>query len=322
MIRKFSSNTKSNGENGRNQGIQQKSKDESSKISALEESETSIEKEKNPRVKTGSSTSKDDNGATDSERKETENESDKKTNVDISKDNYEKLSKQLREGYYFSEIRKATDKNFKLVPTDRKIRKLNKEAYPFPSFEGDLLYDGTSVQSILSEFLLGRKIPVTLVLVSFRQSGYLQLGTWRDVFDRTFINYPNIRSCQITFEDRWYMKALKFLMVRGHKKKTPSSSSSTNGTMANSIPRDITMDISVERQKSTFIRFGDTEKIREALQISNRMSGYVFLIDGRGNIRWRASGEPHERDLQMMQEVALEMIREMKSNRGMGKGKL
>ena len=36
--------------------------------------------------------------------------------------------------------------------------------------------------------------------------------------------------------------------------------------------------------------FGDTEHIMQAARMSNRLTGYVFLLDASGRMRWQASG--------------------------------
>ena len=36
--------------------------------------------------------------------------------------------------------------------------------------------------------------------------------------------------------------------------------------------------------------FGDTERIMQAARMSNRLTGYVFLLDAAGRMRWQASG--------------------------------
>lgn len=46
-------------------------------------------------------------------------------------------------------------------------------------------------------------------------------------------------------------------------------------------------NIERERHGQSFLRFGNTEEIREGMGIDNRMVGYVFLVDRKGRMRWR-----------------------------------
>ncbi|KAL2654259.1 hypothetical protein R1flu_022387 [Riccia fluitans] len=40
----------------------------------------------------------------------------------------------------------------------------------------------------------------------------------------------------------------------------------------------------------TLYAFGDLYYLRKELGIPNMLSGYVFLVDTKGRVRWRASG--------------------------------
>lgn len=42
--------------------------------------------------------------------------------------------------------------------------------------------------------------------------------------------------------------------------------------------------------------FGDLRVLTEGLDMSNRLTAYVFVIDHAGKIRWRSSGEMTEAD--------------------------
>jgi len=36
--------------------------------------------------------------------------------------------------------------------------------------------------------------------------------------------------------------------------------------------------------------FGDTWSFRKSLRIRNKLTGYVFLVDKKGRVRWRGTG--------------------------------
>ncbi|CAI5966677.1 unnamed protein product [Closterium sp. NIES-64] len=46
----------------------------------------------------------------------------------------------------------------------------------------------------------------------------------------------------------------------------------------------------VDRVLTNVYAFGDTWDFRKKLGIINRLTGYAFLVDGKGRVRWRASG--------------------------------
>ncbi|KAL4423175.1 hypothetical protein ABPG77_000308 [Micractinium sp. CCAP 211/92] len=56
--------------------------------------------------------------------------------------------------------------------------------------------------------------------------------------------------------------------------------------------------------------FGATDRVRAALHLTNLLTGYVFLLDARGRLRWRASGSPSEQELQTLGRVTEQLLRE------------
>eukprot|EP00887_Chlorella_sp_A99_P006613 scaffold3.g6613.t1 len=55
-------------------------------------------------------------------------------------------------------------------------------------------------------------------------------------------------------------------------------------------------------------RFGGTGELRSVLQMTNRLTGYVFLLDSRGRLRWRGSGAPDARELQSLLRCTEELL--------------
>ena len=43
------------------------------------------------------------------------------------------------------------------------------------------------------------------------------------------------------------------------------------------------------RPQQAFL-FGQAEGIMQAARMSNRLTGYVYLMDGKGRLRWQAAG--------------------------------
>ncbi|EIE20745.1 hypothetical protein COCSUDRAFT_57309 [Coccomyxa subellipsoidea C-169] len=44
-------------------------------------------------------------------------------------------------------------------------------------------------------------------------------------------------------------------------------------------------------QPEHIFHFGDATEIRRVLGMTNRLTGYAYLIDGKGRVRWRGSGQ-------------------------------
>jgi len=43
--------------------------------------------------------------------------------------------------------------------------------------------------------------------------------------------------------------------------------------------------------------FGDSDELRRRLGLANKLTGYIFLVDGKGRIRWQASGFPTKEEI-------------------------
>lgn len=66
------------------------------------------------------------------------------------------------------------------------------------------------------------------------------------------------------------------------------------------------MQVPSEQQPGFLCCFGASREPREGLKIANRFAGYIFVIDRRGEVRWRASGHHAtgvtEDDLQVLRK--------------------
>jgi len=54
----------------------------------------------------------------------------------------------------------------------------------------------------------------------------------------------------------------------------------------------------------------ETESIRNALQMTNRLTGYVYLLDCLGRVRCRGSGNPSSQELDMMLQCSRQLLSE------------
>lgn len=49
--------------------------------------------------------------------------------------------------------------------------------------------------------------------------------------------------------------------------------------------------------------FGDVATVTEGLNMNNRLTGYVFVVDDRGRIRWRSTGKLTEAESHSMMQA-------------------
>ncbi|BDA42262.1 hypothetical protein COCOBI_03-1490 [Coccomyxa sp. Obi] len=60
-------------------------------------------------------------------------------------------------------------------------------------------------------------------------------------------------------------------------------------------------------QREPIFHFGDATEIRRALGMTNRLTGYAYLIDGKGRVRWRGSGQATAAEAENLVSCAREL---------------
>ncbi|KAG5183715.1 ATPase assembly factor ATP10 [Tribonema minus] len=161
------------------------------------------------------------------------------------------------------EVNKTHGKLFKaataLVPADK--------AVPFPDFDADTLSGRKKVSVALD--LRGQ---VAVVGVSFKHFGYAMLPAWLGALKR---QHPQAVTANLNLAEGLVISFLRPLLVM-----------------------DMKRNVAPEQHSSTYVLFGDAEDIRTDLDIMNRLTGHIFLLDKEGKIRWRGCGiaTPEELD--------------------------
>lgn len=142
---------------------------------------------------------------------------------------------------------------------------------------------------------------VTLICMAFRAHAQSMVVSWSLPFARKFSNLEFRQSIQV-FEvsviesyllSLWPIKSLLLRTMKG----------------ADGIRGE------EELQRQVVYAFGDTYFLRKALGIPNLLSGYVFLLDRKGRVRWRASGMATEAELASMMSCTSRLLEEQSSKR-------
>ena len=128
----------------------------------------------------------------------------------------------------------------------------------------------------------------TLVAISSKEFGARLLPSWVDPFEKalcnTVDNTNRYEVVRITINegriDRW----LHPFILSGTKKK-----------------------IRVEDHSKTLLYYGDAEEMRDMMRMHNMYTGYVFLVDGIGRVRWAGSGEGSGEEVQSIIKFGLEL---------------
>ena len=128
----------------------------------------------------------------------------------------------------------------------------------------------------------------TLVGVSFRDFGFRQLPSWIEPFDAEFSGKDRVEVLKVNITEGWFSKwFLRGLIVGSTKRNTP-----------------------VEEHNRTLLHFGKAqalENFKDALRMHNVLTGYVFLLDGLGRVRFAGSGTASEEEAARLIRLAKEL---------------
>jgi ATPase complex subunit ATP10 len=195
---------------------------------------------------------------------------------------------ELVYGYFWmiKDLRKTDDKpvlsNDKLIPESI--------AKPFPSLAGLKSLAGEKVD-IPAHFLRKNRsrdaaAQCTLVAVSFRDFGYKLLDTWIEPFESALQGKDRVEIVKLNLSEGWLNKwVLQILIQQLMKKNTP-----------------------LQEHDRTFLFFkNDLEPFRDALRMHNVLTGYVFLLDGLGRVRFAGSGSADSKEIENLVELTHEL---------------
>lgn len=136
----------------------------------------------------------------------------------------------------------------------------------------------------------------TLVCVAFRASAQPMVLSWSSPFAQKFADSKSRDSIKV-FEvsvieslvlSVWPIKQLLLRTMRG-----------SQGTHE-----------AHELERTVVYAFGDTYDFRKVLGVPNLLSGYAFLLDRKGRVRWRASGMATEEELESMASCTSRLLQE------------
>ncbi|KAJ9178017.1 hypothetical protein P3X46_009937 [Hevea brasiliensis] len=112
----------------------------------------------------------------------------------------------------------------------------------------------------------------SLLCLSFRASSQAMIDSWTMPFIDTFHDAKYIHLYEVSFIDSWLLcrNPIKKFLLR--------------------IMRKSITDGNNELQKQIGYSFGDHYYFRKELKILNLLTGYIFLLDKFGRIRWQGFG--------------------------------
>ncbi|KAH9615319.1 hypothetical protein KSS87_008239 [Heliosperma pusillum] len=153
-------------------------------------------------------------------------------------------------------------------------------AVKFPTLEASYTDGKTIKLPFASDAIEGDQHKATLVCLSFRANSQAMVDSWSKPFHEAFSDSSNIHIYEVSFVDSWFLslKPVKLLLLRMMKKSNPLNPS---GAL----------------QRQCVYSFGDNYYFRKELKILNLLTGYIFLLDNFGRVRWQGFGVATEEEL-------------------------
>ncbi|KAK0605816.1 hypothetical protein LWI29_030987 [Acer saccharum] len=113
---------------------------------------------------------------------------------------------------------------------------------------------------------------VSIVCLAFRANSQAMIDSWSMPFLEAFNDSKSIHLYEVSLIDSWFLslKPVKWLLLKIMRK---SKHEGKNGL-----------------QRQIAYSFGDHYYFRKELKILNLLTGYVFLLDKFGRIRWQGFG--------------------------------
>ncbi|XP_030520909.1 uncharacterized protein LOC115734315 isoform X1 [Rhodamnia argentea] len=207
-----------------------------------------------------------------------------------------RLADEMNRGYFadMSELQKHGGK----IAMANKIITPAVAAIKFPVIEVDRS-DGQSFKLPISSS--GKKVDqnmssvpkATLLCLSFRRSSQAMIDSWGVPFQNAFRDKEEVHLYEVSLIDTWLLcrKPIKQLLLRVMRKP---KSEDNQGPLRRQI----------------VYSFGDHYYFRKELKILNLLTGYVFLLDRFGRIRWQGFGSATPEELPSLLSCASLLLEE------------
>ncbi|KAI3847810.1 hypothetical protein MKW92_038702 [Papaver armeniacum] len=207
-----------------------------------------------------------------------------------------RLSDEMNRGY-FADMQELKKHGGKIaVASDTIIPAI--EAVKFPSLDATFS-DGTCIKlPVASEENAdggGKMIMphASLICLSFRAHSQKMIDSWSVPFVDAFSASDNLRMYEVSIIESWFLslKPIRWLLLRSTRRP---SGDGKNETL----------------QRQQVYSFGDKYYFRKELKILNLLTGYIFLLDKFGRIRWQGFGLATEKELNSLLTCTSHLLKE------------
>lgn len=209
----------------------------------------------------------------------------------------QRLADELNRGYFddYRDLRKhggklataseclfpiAASVKFPSLP----VKMASGEHFTFPS--GQNIHNETADTSMST--------PATLMCLAFRGNGQALVKSWILPFFNSFKAAKNVRIYEVFYIDSWFLSLapVRYFLLRSMRPKE-------------NLGQD-------DEMTKVVYAFGDSYDFRKSLRITNLLTGYIFLLDKQGRVRWRAYGKSTDEEVSSMISCTHKLLDEQK----------
>ncbi|KAI5080744.1 hypothetical protein GOP47_0003927 [Adiantum capillus-veneris] len=209
-----------------------------------------------------------------------------------------RLKEELNRGY-FDDYRDMKKHNGKLATASQsllpatasvkfpplQVRTINGDQFTIPYKQ--------HVNGEAEEIFTG--VPATLICIAFRGHGQGLTSSWVLPFVDYFKGSSSVRVYEVFYIDQWLLSLppIRYLLLRSMRPKVEV--------------------VQQEEFRNSVYAFGDCYDFRKALHITNLLTGYAFLLDEQGWVRWRGFGQSTDEEVKSMISCSVKLLDDQKS---------
>jgi ATPase complex subunit ATP10 len=142
----------------------------------------------------------------------------------------------------------------------------------------------------------------TLVAIAFTHFGAQMLASWTTPFSDEFANNNRVEVVHLNITEGWFVsKFLRPLVSRSARSNTP-----------------------LQQQSTTLLHFGTADSLstfKDTLRMHNTLTGYVYLLDGLGRVRFAGSGNASCEEVDRVIAFAKEITPLLNSSKRLKRGR-
>lgn len=215
------------------------------------------------------------------------------------------LSEEMQRGY-FDDMKDLRETEGRVGAAPEEITP-RENAVPFPAIDECVDTEGRAVPlptpGVVSHSD-GEGSSATgamLLALAFRDGAQAHIDSWKMGVAREFagVDDSRLRIVELGLIDSWVMGLTPFRMsILANAKRAAAATATTSDANVQCLT---TMQA---------FRFGNAETLRVSMNLHNKLTGFVFLLDSDGRVRWRMSGPARPGEDEVLIRCVANLLRE------------